>query len=242
MLVNEFEQQGLRLFRWRSYLPAVFLALAALAIGLHPGPIPRWWQVVSLAVGLLGLMVRILTVGYTPKNTSGRNTEEGQVADSINTTGMYSLVRHPLYVGNFLMWLAPCLLSMQPWFILLFVALYWLYYERIMFAEEQFLAGKFGDAYRLWAADVPPFVPEKLHFRTPELSFSWRKVLRQEKNGLFALFLVMYATIWFNNGLLYNDWYPYPGVWVWATVISALIYFILKGLKYQTRWLHEEGR
>ena len=108
MLVNEFEQQGLRLFRWRSYLPAVFLGLAALAIWLHPGVIPRWWQVVSLAVGLLGLLVRILTVGYTPKNTSGRNTAEGQVADSINTTGMYSMVRHPLYVGWLMIfWATP---------------------------------------------------------------------------------------------------------------------------------------
>ena len=36
---------------------------------------------------------------YT-KNTSGRNTHD-QVADSLNTSGIYSIVRHPLYVGNF---------------------------------------------------------------------------------------------------------------------------------------------
>jgi hypothetical protein len=65
----------------------VFLALAALAIWLHPAAIPCWWQVVSLTTGLLGLLLRILTVGFTPKNTSGRNTAEGQVADSNTTTG-----------------------------------------------------------------------------------------------------------------------------------------------------------
>lgn len=242
MLQYEIERQGLRLFRWRSYLPIFFLALAVLAIALRPSPIPRWWQAVALAVGLAGLLIRILTAGYTPKNTSGRNTSEGQVADTINTTGMYSLVRHPLYLGNFLMWLAPCLLSMQPWFILLFIALYWLYYERIMFAEEQFLAGKFGDAYRGWAANVPPFIPVKLGFRTPALSFSWKKVLRQEKNGLFALFLVMYVMVWFNNGMFYGDWFPHPGMWFWATVVTGVIYFVLKAIKYQTSWLKEEGR
>ena len=242
MLQFEIERQGLRLFRWRSYLPIFFLALAVLAIATRPAPIPVWWQALALGVGLMGLLIRVLTAGYTPKNTSGRNTSEGQVADTINTTGMYSLVRHPLYLGNFLMWLAPSLLSMQPWFILLFIALYWIYYERIMFAEEQFLAGKFGDAYRSWAGSVPAFIPSKLSFQTPALSFSWKKVVRQEKNGLFALFLVMYVMVWFNNGMFYGDWFPHPGIWFWATVATAVIYFALKTIKYQTTWLKEEGR
>ena len=72
-------------------------------------------------------------------NTSGRNTSEGQVADTINQTGMYSMVRHPLYVGNFIMWLGIALFTASIWFVLLFIAVYWLYYERIMYAEEQFM-------------------------------------------------------------------------------------------------------
>ena len=100
MLVQEFEKQGLSLFRWRSYWPLVGLALAVWIVWLRPNPYPELaWP--ALALGLLGLLVRIATVGYTPKNTSGRNTAEGQVAESINTQGMYSLVRHPLYLGNF---------------------------------------------------------------------------------------------------------------------------------------------
>ena len=143
MLVQEFEKQGLALFRRRSYWPLVALALAVLIVWRRPNPYPDLaWP--ALVVGLLGLVIRIVTVGYTPKNTSGRNTAEGQVAESINTRGMYSLVRHPLYLGNFLMWLAPALLTGHVWFILVFILAFWLYYERIMFAEEQFLFGKFG--------------------------------------------------------------------------------------------------
>ena len=60
-------------------------------------------EMIFLAVSLLGEAIRIITVGHAPRNTSGRNTTEGQVADVINTSGIYSIIRHPLYVGNFLL-------------------------------------------------------------------------------------------------------------------------------------------
>src|SRR5690606_25761265 len=126
----------------------------------------------------------------TPKNTSGRNTHEGQVADTLNTTGIYSIVRHPLYLGNFLMWLGPALLTENLWFIIVFILSYWVYYERIMFAEEQFLARKFGEVYTKWADSVPAFIPKFRPFSKPDFPFSIKKVLKKEKNGLFALFFI----------------------------------------------------
>ncbi len=100
-----------------------------------------------------------LTVGFAPKNTSGRNTAAGQMADELNVTGIYSIVRHPLYVGNFFMWLGPVLFLRSVWFTIVFCLVYWLYYERIMFAEEQFLRRKFGDAYDKWSEKVKAFIP-----------------------------------------------------------------------------------
>jgi len=101
-------------------------------------------------ISLCGLAIRVYTVGHTPANTSGRNTA-GQLAESLNTTGIYSLVRHPLYLGNFFMWLGVALLIANFWFVIAFVFAYWIYYERIMFAEEQFLRTKFGPTYVEWA-------------------------------------------------------------------------------------------
>ena len=59
-----------------------------------------------------------------------------------------------------------------------------------MFAEEQFLRRKFGQTYTRWAEGVPAFIPTLSQFKTPNLSFSWRKVLKKEKNGLFAMFIL----------------------------------------------------
>ena len=58
----------------------------------------------GIIISFLGEAIRIFTVAYTPAGTSGRNTKQ-QLADTLNTTGIYSLLRHPLYLGNFFMFL-----------------------------------------------------------------------------------------------------------------------------------------
>src|SRR6185503_9760526 len=92
------------LFRWRSYLPLVLLPVVALAVTWSQFPLrTRFgdlaWELGSVAVALCGLAVRVVAVGFAAPGTSGRNTRE-QKARSLNTTGLYSVVRHPLYVGN----------------------------------------------------------------------------------------------------------------------------------------------
>jgi len=196
-LNTEFEKQGVKLFKYRGTIPIIILLVA---LALH------WWrssqsistfefvdttyyQLICLAVSLLGLYIRIHTLGFAKKNTSGRNTSK-QIADSVNTTGCYSVMRHPLYVGNFLMWFGIGLLTGSIWFNLFFILSFWLYYERIMYAEESFLIGKFGEEYTNWSKSVPPFIPKLSGWKNSDLGFSWVKIIRQEKSGIAALFVV----------------------------------------------------
>jgi protein-S-isoprenylcysteine O-methyltransferase Ste14 len=149
-LVHEFEKSGNWLFKRRSWLPVFIIVggVAMMYLGNRQAILfDMRDEIIFLGVSVFGLLIRALTVGFTPKNTSGRNTVNGQVADELNVTGIYSLLRHPLYLGNFFMWLGPVLFLRSVEAALLFLLIYWLYYERIMFAEEQFLRSKFGDIY-----------------------------------------------------------------------------------------------
>jgi len=78
-------------------------------------------ELIFLGVSILGETIRIFTVGYAPRNTSGRNTIAGQIADELNTSGIYSLVRHPLYLGNFFIWLGPVLFVRTFVFVIFFI-------------------------------------------------------------------------------------------------------------------------
>jgi protein-S-isoprenylcysteine O-methyltransferase Ste14 len=247
-MIEELERSGNWLFRGRSYFPLALYALMAVVIGMKWDPLFQEFDtataIACIATSMLGLVIRALTIGYTPRGTSGRNTKAGQVAEVLNTKGMYSLVRHPLYLGNFFMWLGIMIYVGNVWFTVVCCLLYWLYYERIMFAEEAFLRVKFGQAYLDWSVDVPSFWPRNLKWVAPDVEFSLRNVLKREYNGFFAVFLSLAMV---SAGKTYvhitQDWesvlHPF---WQSAVISSFAVFFILRSLKRYSRVLHVEGR
>jgi protein-S-isoprenylcysteine O-methyltransferase Ste14 len=248
-LQESFEKRGIWLFKYRGVIPIIILIIGAALydrMKLVPGdslieqqPYEFYYELFCLLIGLIGLVIRAYTVGHTPRNTSGRNVER-QVAETLNTTGIYSVVRHPLYLGNFFMWLGPAMLTGHLWFILVFCLFYWIYYERIMYAEEQFLREKFGASYLEWSETVPVFIPRFRGFVKTDLSFSWKKVLKKEKNGFAALFLIFCA---FDvAGEFIQNQTDYNLVFLAGCAISVLAYLILKLLKTRTGVLNETGR
>ena len=239
-LQDEFKTQGDFLFKNRSYLPLLFLVMGLGAFlydeYMDTGEMMRemflnYYKLFCLSISLFGLLIRALTVGYTPKDTSGRNTNAGQVAAEINTTGMYSLLRHPLYLGNFFMWFGLALLTENPWFSVAFILLYWLYYERIMYAEETFLIEKFGDAYVNWAAVTPAFLPFFKNYKRPKYPFCIKKVLKKEKNGFAAIFLLFWLFDWTGSMVEQRNINFEFNFWFYAAIGSSIIYFILKVMK-----------
>ena len=247
-LQETFEKQGNFLFRYRSFLPLLILAagIGVFIVDLNQGALSddqayRNLQLFSLLVSFLGLAIRIIAVGHSPANTSGRNTKE-QLADEVNTTGIYSTVRHPLYLGNFFMWLGAVILIGNHWFTLAFALAYWIYYERIMFAEEQFLRAKFGQIYLDWANRTPAFIPALSKSTKSVYPFSVKKVLKKEKNGVLAIFALLF--IFHNLRLIvqFEEW-KLSVDWVfWTTVVSGVLYLVLKVVKKYTSLLDEKGR
>lgn len=190
-LKNELESQGNWLFIRRSFLPIImFICIMLSMIDFHflknDPNLDSLWISICLGISMIGLLIRAIVVGFTPKNTSGRNTGAGQVADTVNTLGIYSIVRHPLYVGNLIMWIGIALYPLQLWVIVLCILGYWIYYERIMFAEEQFLIKKFGDRYLNWSKKTPAFIPKLSQWKSAETQFSLKNVIKREYLGFFA--------------------------------------------------------
>ena len=241
---EEFEAAGNWLFRHRGYLPLLLFPLLLLAAAHssaaagHPPALVR--DVLCVAVALGGLAVRVATVGYVPRDTSGRNTGRPQ-AESLNTGGLYSVVRHPLYLGNYLMWLGVALFARAWWAPVIVSLVFWLYYERIMFAEEEFLRRRFDAEYESWAASTPAFLPRLGLWRPAGARFSLLTVLRREHSSLLALIASLtaleVARVHASTGRLSLD----P---IWGTALAATLALCLavRTLKHRTRLLHVEGR
>ncbi len=244
-LREELASSGLWLFRWRSLLPLLAMALILGLMLFDPEAEPAWtdgmaWQLSCVAVSALGLIVRIVTVGRVPQDTSRRSTRE-QAASEINRTGMYSVVRHPLYLGNYLMWLGVAMAPGIWWLAVLISLAYALYYERIMYSEEEFLRAKFGQDYLDWAERTPAILPDVRRWQSATLPFSWRTVLRREYASAFAL-VVAYTLVNLTDDYETQHVLVFSHTRQFVFGIGFAIYLLLRFLKRRTRLLHVEGR
>lgn len=245
-LINSFEKSGNTLFRYRGQIP-VFLFLAAIPVvyftditylSIENQVLITW---IAIALSIFGFVIRAISIATTPKGTSGRNTKEGQVAESLNTSGIYSTVRHPLYLGNYFMWIGIVLFTFNFSFVIVVSLLYWLYYERIMFAEERFLERKFGDAYMNWAATIPSFFPSFKNYKANVVPFSIKSILRREYSGVLAT-VIGFTFIDDMRRYFINGNYEIETLWHYALAITILVAMVLRSLKHYTSILKEDDR
>ncbi|MCD4666007.1 MAG: isoprenylcysteine carboxylmethyltransferase family protein [Bacteroidales bacterium] len=244
-LIHSFEKSGNFLFRHRGQIPIILFVLVVPVLYFTNYSI---LGDISLAIltylaillSLLGFIVRAISIGTTPKGTSGRNRDE-QVAESLNTSGIYSTVRHPLYLGNYLMWIGIVLFTFNIYFLIIVSLAYWLYYERIMFAEERFLEKKFGEKYLQWSLKVPAFIPCFKNYKKSETPFSIVSVLRREYSGFLATVL---SFTFIDHLRYYFEYYSidYNRTSTYVLICAIVITIILRSLKHYTKLFAEEGR
>jgi protein-S-isoprenylcysteine O-methyltransferase Ste14 len=109
-----------------------------------------------------------------------------------------------------------------------------------MFAEEQFLRKKFGEKYINWSKRTPAFIPNFKNYTKSNLPFSWKKVMKKEKNGFFALFLV-FAVFNISGEIIEKDT-DYNYFVIIVCILTMIMYIVLKCLKKYTNMLNEDNR
>jgi len=250
-LTDQITADGRRLFQLRSAMPWVLLPALYFALLQMAHFEQRWgsqvqdlWLALCIGISALGLLLRCLTVGFVPAGTSGRG-QGAPSASTLNTLGMYSIVRSPLYLANGVMWFGVALATSSGWFVIVSVLVYWLYIERVIAAEEAFLETHFGDAFRAWAQSTPCFLPRPSLWRAPAMRFSLRTVLRREHSGLIAVGVMIPLLKFISDTLVGRE---LPARWVatdraWVIFIAATLFsgLLLKMMK-KRHWLDAVGR
>lgn len=214
------------------------LLLVVVLLALHHFTYPRGshrldqiWDAICVAVSMFGLAVRFYAVGYAPERTSGRNTR-GQVAELLNTTGLYSVMRHPLYFGNFWIWFGVSLFP-RVWWVPLVVTLgFMVFYERVMFAEEQFLRERFGRSFIEWAAKTPAFFPRISQWQPSQAPFSLRKALKGEYSGFFGIIAIFTALEVLGTAIVEHRFFVDPE-WAVLFSIGLAVYMVLRCMKHR---------
>jgi protein-S-isoprenylcysteine O-methyltransferase Ste14 len=225
------------LFRWRSYLPLLLVPVAVVGItrarhlfASHAADLG--WEFTCLTLALAGLALRVWTVGVAARGTSGRNTRH-QKASSLNTTGPYSIVRHPLYVANGLIVISLALFMHGVIAPVAITVLTLGYYACIAWREERFLDDRFGPSFREWSARVPALLPTLERYVPATRSFQWRVAVRRE---FYAVSLILVAPFFLDMAEDFQDTgqLVFDPVWTATATVGVLLFVILRYLKKHT--------
>jgi protein-S-isoprenylcysteine O-methyltransferase Ste14 len=242
-LLDEIPRSGDVLFRWRGQLPLLMLPLFLLGLAdvrlpATLSPALQAWQIASLAVALSGLAVRVIAIGTAPAGTSERSTTNPR-ASMLRTTGLYSVVRHPLYVGNTLTALGFACFT-AAWYLPVIVGLLSiLYHERIAAREEVFLEGRFGDEFRQWADRVPAMIPRWSIYERSATPFIWRRVLGREFHGLLVIGAVLFVLDLARTGMATRH-LAFAPFWTTFFLLTVVIFIVCNALKKYTTVLKAE--
>jgi len=112
---------------------------------------------IRVPIALIVLVISGLLAWTGLKIVFRETREEPQVI----TSGVFSIVRHPIYLSSILLYLGFILLSLS-----LLSALVWIlitvFYYMISRYEEKLLTQRFGSAYEEYKKKVPMLLPIKL--------------------------------------------------------------------------------
>ena len=106
------------------------------------------------SLGLVLLGICMLGRIYCTLQIGGRKNAE------LVTTGIYSVVRNPLYFFSFIGVVGIGIISNQITVFALLVAAFFLVYLPLISREEKFLGEKFGPTFTDYVSRVPRFIPD----------------------------------------------------------------------------------
>jgi protein-S-isoprenylcysteine O-methyltransferase Ste14 len=217
---------GKFLFKYRSFtpLPLILLTFAF----FRPVSAAPLWTLIGLAVAFLGEGVRSFSVGFAGSGTSGR--ESYLKAESLNTSGLYSLVRNPLYWGNGLIFAGLLAVYAQPLALAVFIVFLFLQYHFIVLAEESFLRERHGAEYDEYCGRVNRWLPCFHGYAPPGRPFAWRKVFYKENDSCFnLLFAALMILAWKER--YFSGRIRHPLLYIGAGLALVLFYAWVKILK-----------
>jgi protein-S-isoprenylcysteine O-methyltransferase Ste14 len=137
----------------------IFLLLRGLNINVH-----RMFSkfvyidLFALALLIIGTIIVFLsTIQLNKDLVFGLSSSDKH---KLQTRGIYSISRHPFYLGFLFILFSSCLLN--PYFInIISFTGAWLIHHFIMIKEEEYLTSQYGDEYRQYAKNVNRYITLK---------------------------------------------------------------------------------
>ena len=162
---------GAVLFRHRGWLPVPFLFIPLIL----PGRTSASNWIVGFVLIAIGEAIRLAGVAAAGTVTRRRS----RTVQRLVTYGIFSWMRNPLYVGNFMIWMGFTVISGVLWFIPVAIVLFAIEYTLIVRYEEGVLESIFGAEYLAYKSRTPRWIPSPPAVRERG-EFHWGEAWKSE--------------------------------------------------------------
>ena len=143
--------------------------------------------VIGLAMAIVGQVFRIYAAGFIFKNKQ------------LASTGPYALVRHPLYLGNFLILIGFTLAAANLYVAIGVVVFFVIWYPAAIAYEDSKLENIFEEEWREWSKNIRAIIPGR--FRWSDLKADgWDTYQSLIRNGELPISLYLLSC----------------GIWLWV--------------------------
>jgi protein-S-isoprenylcysteine O-methyltransferase Ste14 len=146
----------------------------------------------GLILAALGQVFRIYAAGYIFKNKQ------------LASTGPYALVRHPLYLGNFMILIGFAVACANPYVAAGVVIFFLVWYPAAIAYEDSKLENIFGDEWREWSKNIRAILPGRVRWSDLKAS-GWDTYQSLIRNGELPISLYLLSC----------------GIWLWVVSHSS---------------------
>lgn len=182
------QMTGFQRFIYKRYNYRQFVGIAYIFVVSFLGRTTETLFYIGLALLVVGELIRMWASGHVKKNKV------------LATDGPYSFVRHPLYVGNFLIMVGVALAANLWWPIPLLILFWVAFYPHTIAYEDNKLHQTFGEQWEQWSKQRNALLPKPGLFKQFKKG-EWSFVQSLKVNGepvIAAILLGCMYVMWMN--------------------------------------------
>ena len=196
---------------------------------------------------LLGEALRLWAngyVGHVKVNWTQKWRHDPKIGQLI-TGGPYAYVRHPLYLGTFLIGVGFCIIVGNLWLALAALGFFLVIYRRKMAQEEAILLDEWGDEFTRYRRAVPQWLPTGRRNPHPRGQWSWQGIAASKELKTLVWVLVLLIVMYFRGELITErePFLQHHGL-KHMLLAALMVILILSDVTYELmrRWRRRQSR
>ena len=163
------------------------IGLLLVAVCAHFANPTEYMVAIGFTLAILGQLFRIYAAGFIHKNKQ------------LASTGAYALVRHPLYLGNFMILIGFGLAAANLYVWIAIGLFFLIWYPAAIAYEDSKLERIFEDEWRDWSKNIRALIPGKFRFKDLKAE-GWDTYQSLIRNGELPISLYLISC----------------GIWLWV--------------------------